>query len=72
MVSTLCGPGLIPGSSMWEGGDRPSRVGGFLWVVQFPPPRWIAICQHLSLLSAIGLGQMSFLYNGNKIDKVDT
>ena len=44
-----CNPGSNPVVGMWQGSDRLSKVGGFLRVLRFPPPRMTTERQHSRL-----------------------
>ena len=43
----------VLGVCMWQGSGRLSKVGGFLRVLRFPPPRMTTECQHPRLRECI-------------------
>ena len=51
----LCGPGSNPAQGMSQGSGCPFMLGGFLWVLQFPPSRWttLHVRQHSRLQECV-------------------
>ena len=44
---------MNPGVRMWHGSSRPSNVGGFPRVLQFPPPHMTTEGQHPHLQECV-------------------
>ena len=74
MVSALachrCDPGSNSGVSMWQGGGRPSKVGGFPLVLRFPPPRMTTERANIRAFKNAYISSLSFLCNRSKINSV--
>ena len=66
---TAAAPSSDPGVGMWQGSGCPSKVGGFPWVLQFPPPCTIV---NIRAYENAFIRCMSFLCNRSKINSVYT